>query len=156
MQPVDKLDDRSSAVIGETYRRWASLCCPCCGAELEAADPDRQAIGEGVVICGRCVLNDHLEPPALVAAMLEAILTRSEEPIERLPPGAFLPCSGGLTNADPPAPSAGDPTAPAARVTSRGASAPEEPTPHAATLAGGRSAHPPGRPASATLGPEPS
>lgn len=72
---------------GETYRRWAEGACPCCGGDLEP-DVDGQApapIGEGVQMCGRCIANrHHLEPPSLPAAILEAILFRSERPIEEL------------------------------------------------------------------------
>lgn len=84
---------------GETYRRWAAGCCPCCGGELDH-DVDGQApapIGEGVMICGRCVANDHMQPPGLVAAILAAIVMRTEAPIDQLLPGSWLPCSSGWT-----------------------------------------------------------
>ena len=72
----------------DTYRRWARGDCPCCGAALDWwPDVAPEAIGEGVMICGRCVENDHMRldgEDVLTAAMLEAIVTRSDDPVDRV------------------------------------------------------------------------
>lgn len=61
-----------------SHERWARGECPCCGSVLcewewdgELFEP--RPIGEGVTICGRCVGNDHDEPPEFARLMLEAI-----------------------------------------------------------------------------------
>lgn len=73
----------------ETYRRWAAGWCPCCGsAIIDWIDRTPPAvIGEGVEICGRCVAMDHMGAAGgLRDAMLEAIASRDDAPIERLLP----------------------------------------------------------------------
>jgi acetyltransferase-like isoleucine patch superfamily enzyme len=60
------------------YDRWAALLCPCCGvAEFnDATDGPPAVIGEGVMICGRCVANEHgRESDQFFPMMLTAILT---------------------------------------------------------------------------------
>jgi hypothetical protein len=47
-------------------------------------DVQPAAIGEGVMICGRCVENDHMNPPDVARAMLEAIVRRDDGPIDAL------------------------------------------------------------------------
>ncbi len=75
-------------MAADTYRRWAAGLCPCCGAELDWwRDIEPQAIGEGVMVCGRCVDNEHgirPEEAEMRDAMLEAIARRDDGPIERL------------------------------------------------------------------------
>lgn len=50
--------------------------CPCCGSKLgEWTDNDYeviepQAIGEGVVLCGRCIGNKHQETPGFLEWLL--------------------------------------------------------------------------------------
>ena len=74
-------------ILGTTYERWARGSCPCCGwnkMDAEGLNGTRaKAIGEGVLICGYCIENDHLEFDALTVAILEALITRSDDPIER-------------------------------------------------------------------------
>lgn len=61
-----------------TYRRWAAGLCPCCGARLtewtDGTPP--AAIGEGVMVCGRCVAMDHLSPDGFRDMLLDAIARR--------------------------------------------------------------------------------
>ena len=53
--------------FADAYARWADGDCPCCGVmRMESYWPDNygephapQVIGEGVMICGRCVANEH-------------------------------------------------------------------------------------------------
>jgi hypothetical protein len=74
-------------VNDETYRRWSDGWCPCCAGDIDEwiDGTQPQAIGEGVMLCGRCIANEHhLEPPALVMAILEAIALRDDGPIDRL------------------------------------------------------------------------
>jgi hypothetical protein len=70
------------------YQNWAAGRCPCCQADIGWYDDlhPREVIAEGVEICGRCAENDHLGPgaPGLREAMLKAIATRSDQPIENL------------------------------------------------------------------------
>lgn len=72
LNPLDLEDVRT---------RWLAGLCPCCGAGIcgwdhtyrdESFEPE--AIGEGVVICGRCVGNQHLGDPEFRVAMLMAIV----------------------------------------------------------------------------------
>jgi hypothetical protein len=59
---------------------WLAGLCPCCGGELDdwvslAGDVvDPEAIGEGVMLCGRCTGNEHAADPEFRDAMLAAIL----------------------------------------------------------------------------------
>jgi hypothetical protein len=73
-------------VTGETFRRWVNGWCPCCGIDDMDWWPDTppETIGEGVQICGRCSENEHMNDPRFRDAMLEAIASQSEEPIDRL------------------------------------------------------------------------
>lgn len=61
--------------------RWLAARCPCCGGEIcgwdhpyrdEAFEPE--AIGEDVMLCGRCIGNEHAADPEFRDAMLAAIL----------------------------------------------------------------------------------
>lgn len=50
--------------------------CPCCGMEPDWYDHDPLAIAEGVLMCGRCVVNEHhLRPPSFLGRLLHAVLT---------------------------------------------------------------------------------
>lgn len=73
-------------VTDETYRRWAAGLCPCCAGDIwehyDGTQP--QAIGEGVMACGRCIANDHGsipgQPEGIVwESILEAIVRRDDE-----------------------------------------------------------------------------
>lgn len=72
------------AALGETYRRWAAGDCPCCGAGISSwiDGTAPQVVAEGVRLCGRCIANEHDEP-AILTVILTALVTRSDEPIER-------------------------------------------------------------------------
>jgi hypothetical protein len=72
------------AALGDTYRRWAAGLCACCGGELcEWIDgTPEQAVAEGVQFCGRCMANCHDEP-AVILVILDAIVQRSDAPIEK-------------------------------------------------------------------------
>jgi hypothetical protein len=69
--PYARIDDFSDA-----RPRWLAGLCPCCGmpADLEHVDgTEAEAIAEGVIICGRCVANRHMDGPVrslMVAALL--------------------------------------------------------------------------------------
>jgi hypothetical protein len=61
--------------------RWLAGLCPCCGSEIcgwdhtyrdESYEPE--PIAEGVMICGRCVGNEHVVDPEFRDAMLAALL----------------------------------------------------------------------------------
>lgn len=75
----------------ETYQRWAAGLCPCCAGDVceyyDATQP--QAIGEGVMVCGRCVANEHGDLPGLPVGIvweiiLESIVRRNDEPHQRI------------------------------------------------------------------------
>lgn len=60
----------------ESCRRyWASGLCPCCGSGLNDWDEEPEAVAEGVMMCGRCIKNEHYNPPQFLKMMLEAIAT---------------------------------------------------------------------------------
>ena len=45
--------------------RWLAGLCPCCGSDIcewewNDVTTEPEAIAEGVMICGRCIANDHL------------------------------------------------------------------------------------------------
>lgn len=69
-----------------TRRSWELGRCPCCGGALceyiDGTEPE--AIGEGVMLCGRCVAMEHHWTPGLVPALLEAIVLGDDGPINRL------------------------------------------------------------------------
>ena len=54
--------NRVSSDLDGTWERWRAGLCPCCGmAVIEHCDGTMpQALGEGVLICGRCVANEHM------------------------------------------------------------------------------------------------
>jgi hypothetical protein len=59
--------------------RWLAGLCPCCGGDIcewEWRDDiwEPKAIGEGVMICGRCVGNDHMAPDGFVELLLASLL----------------------------------------------------------------------------------
>jgi hypothetical protein len=76
-------------VADDQYRRWAAGRCPCCaGTVCEDEDrdgtvTDPKAIGEGVVVCGRCWARGHMDD-GLGEAILEAIARRDDGPVDRL------------------------------------------------------------------------
>jgi hypothetical protein len=62
----------------DAYARWKMLLCPCCASEMcdwewrgEVTEP--RAIAEGIMLCGRCIANDHAADPEFVVAMMRAI-----------------------------------------------------------------------------------
>jgi hypothetical protein len=58
----------------DAYARWAAGRCPCCGAALDWWTTPPEAIGEGVMLCGRCIENKHhLAADEFVPVMLMAI-----------------------------------------------------------------------------------
>jgi len=67
------------------YQAWAAGVCPCCSSALDSwPAPDGRtvepaAIGEGVMLCGRCIGNRHHEdPPGFAGLLLRAIAERSD------------------------------------------------------------------------------
>lgn len=61
--------------------RWLRGLCPCCGAPPDEWEHYRtgevtepKAIAEDVVICGRCIANDHLEPDGFVEFLLASLI----------------------------------------------------------------------------------
>lgn len=83
------------------YRLWAAGRCPCCQGDLsdwchpstwEITDPE--PVAEGVILCGRCIANEHhLAPLGFLEALLEAIASRNDEVIDRrMQPGAWINC----------------------------------------------------------------
>ena len=68
---------------------WAAGRCPCCGAELgpwtwDGVEHATAAVAEGVMFCGRCIANEHTEPPEVLAAILAAIAAGHDGPLEQL------------------------------------------------------------------------
>lgn len=67
LNPLDFADCRS---------RWLAGECPCCGGEIcehyDGTQPE--PLGEGVMICGRCIANEHMADPEFCGAMLGALL----------------------------------------------------------------------------------
>lgn len=44
--------------------RWLAGKCPCCGSDALEPDADGtepEPVAEGVIICGRCIANRHLD-----------------------------------------------------------------------------------------------
>lgn len=72
------------------YNSWAAGRCPCCGMALdewwwkgEVTQP--VAIGEGVIMCGRCIANEHgRESADFIPTLLLCIVARSDAPMEQL------------------------------------------------------------------------
>lgn len=59
--------------------RWLRGLCPCCGGRLcewewrgEVHEP--APIGEGVMLCGRCIGNEHHLTPEFVPLMLASLV----------------------------------------------------------------------------------
>lgn len=52
-----------AADYGACRPRWLAGECPCCGMKPypDVDGTECEAIGEGVIICGRCVLNRHMD-----------------------------------------------------------------------------------------------
>lgn len=72
---------------GSFYIAWSHGRCPCCGGELAESvnGVPCRAIGEGVMMCGRCIENEHgRESDQFVPALLESIAARTDEPMDRL------------------------------------------------------------------------
>ena len=44
------------------------------------------------MLCGRCIANEHHTPPGFLAALLEAIARRTDQPIDDLLPGSYINC----------------------------------------------------------------
>lgn len=67
-----------------TWRRWRAGRCCCCGGELAESvnDVPCRAIGEGVLICGRCAEYDHDREQLVVQALLLSIATRDDAPLD--------------------------------------------------------------------------
>lgn len=64
--------------FSDSYARWADGKCPCCASEIcdwewDGQVYEPQAIGEGVMMCGRCIGNNHHEETGFIPMMLEAI-----------------------------------------------------------------------------------
>jgi hypothetical protein len=61
-------------------RYWLAGLCPCCGFSIEVwpdvdgKDSKPVAIGEGVVLCGRCASNKHQDIPDLVEWLLRSVM----------------------------------------------------------------------------------
>lgn len=75
---VPRSGDIPADFFSDAHARWAAGRCPCCASDMcewewngEVAEP--RAIGEGVMMCGRCVANNHHEETGFIPAMLEAI-----------------------------------------------------------------------------------
>jgi hypothetical protein len=60
--------------------RWLRGDCLCCGADLDWwPDTDPEPVAEGVMMCGRCIANEHhLRPPEVLASLLAALVTGKE------------------------------------------------------------------------------
>lgn len=60
--------------------RWLAGCCPCCAGciddwEWQGQVHDPEPIGEGVILCGRCIANrHHSDPPVNRLLLLAALL----------------------------------------------------------------------------------
>lgn len=54
---------------------WFAGKCLCCGGGLHDWDEEPRAVAEGVLMCGRCFVNKHYEPPEILAAMLKALVS---------------------------------------------------------------------------------
>jgi hypothetical protein len=75
----------SNAVAPEGFtgsrERWLAGLCPCCGAEMNwwpSTEP--QTVADGVVMCGRCIENEHhLRPPGFLPLLLAALLPSASE-----------------------------------------------------------------------------
>jgi hypothetical protein len=81
-----EIRERIAAIVGEdcagdyenARRLWLAGRCPCCGTEADEPDVDGtepELIGEGVLMCGRCIRNRHMDyPPGSGEALLLAVL----------------------------------------------------------------------------------
>jgi hypothetical protein len=47
----------------------------------EVTEPE--PVAEGVMLCGRCIANEHMDPPGYLEALLESIARRDDDVIER-------------------------------------------------------------------------
>lgn len=75
---------RNRAATCRAY--WEAGRCPCCGAGLDpwewaGVEHQAAAVAEGVMFCGRCIGNQHTEPPEVLAAILAAIVAGHDGPI---------------------------------------------------------------------------
>jgi hypothetical protein len=55
---------QSADIFDDARARWLAGLCPCCGHDADVPDVDGQepeVIGDGVMICGRCIRNRHLD-----------------------------------------------------------------------------------------------
>jgi len=62
-----------------TRERWLAGLCPCCGGDLcewewrdEVHEP--QPIAEGVMLCGRCIGNEHHVTPGFTEVILASLV----------------------------------------------------------------------------------
>jgi len=59
--------------------RWEAGLCPCCGSELcawpgpDGTEHQPAPIAEGVIMCGRCIGNQHNDAET-TAALLSALV----------------------------------------------------------------------------------
>lgn len=61
---------------------WLAGLCPCCGADLDWWMTQPESIAEGVMMCGRCIENDHHQrPPEFLPLLLKALVTGDEIPM---------------------------------------------------------------------------
>jgi hypothetical protein len=77
-------DEHAAASI---WRSWVAGRCPCCGGPLKTSANGVHclALAELVVMCGRCVENEHgRECVRFVPVLLECIATRTDAPFDKL------------------------------------------------------------------------
>ena len=68
---------------------WAAGRCPCCGCFPAASEGtyggQPKAIGEGVIMCGRCIENEHgRESDQFIPTMLRCIVLGDDAPMDEL------------------------------------------------------------------------
>lgn len=72
------------------YLAWRAGRCPCCGGPLDSWEwrgevTEPQALAELVMLCGRCVANEHgRESTDFASTLLECIATKSDKPLDDL------------------------------------------------------------------------
>ena len=65
--------------LKDCRRLWQAGLCLCCGGELcgwkwNGIVHEPTAIAEGVMMCGRCIGNNHQEVDGLLTGMLRALV----------------------------------------------------------------------------------
>jgi len=69
-----------SDMAGDAARLYHAGRCPCCGSKLYEWTDSRDVtyqpaqIGEGVLLCGRCIGNEHHETQEVVEFILRDII----------------------------------------------------------------------------------